>query len=286
MAENANQSPVMFRRRLRAELRRARSDAGLTQDQVAQEMDWSLSKVIRIEKGTSNISKNDLEAVFRLYKITDPRRESELIELSRAARKPSWWSSYKDIAPNELIEFVEYESAASVIWNFEPQLIPGLLQTEDYARAAIRRFSVGRDVDKLVELRMRRHEILGRDDAPSLNIVIIEEVAHRGVGGKDIMLAQLRHLIDLAGRPDVTIEVIPYQAGVHPGMHSPFVIHQYEEERDDDVLYVESPLGDLIIRDNEKEIGSYRDRFQDLRDLSLGPDASSTFLAEIAGQLK
>src|SRR5580704_7099732 len=137
MEASETTSPVVQRRRLRTELRRARLDAGLTQEQVATAMDWSLSKLIRIENGTVGISMNDLKAILAHYKITDDRRSAELIALSRGARERSWWNSYRDVAPR-LIQLIEYEAAAFIARNFQPLIVPGLLQTEEYARTSIR----------------------------------------------------------------------------------------------------------------------------------------------------
>ena len=121
-------SPVVARRRLRTELRRARLDAEQTQEQVATAMDWSLSKLIRIESGSVGISLNDLKAILAHYKITDEERSAELIALSRGARERSWWNSYRDVAPR-LIQLIEYEAAAFIARNFQPLIVPGLLQT-------------------------------------------------------------------------------------------------------------------------------------------------------------
>ena len=133
-------SPLVQRRRLRAELKKARQTSGLTQDQVADEMDWSLSKIIRIESGSSGISANDLKALLQLYGVTDPEQVDALLALARAALQRSWWSAYRDIAPQSLLQLIEYESAAHVIRQFETMFIPGILQIEDYARAVIQNY--------------------------------------------------------------------------------------------------------------------------------------------------
>src|ERR1700689_4204887 len=137
MADGDGPSPAVQRRRLRAELRKARLEAGLTQDQVAVAMDWSLSKLIRIENGSVGISTNDLKAILRLYKIVEADRTSDLVALARAARERSWWSVYRDVAPPRLLQLIEYEAASFITRNFQPLLVPGLLQTEDYARAVL-----------------------------------------------------------------------------------------------------------------------------------------------------
>jgi transcriptional regulator with XRE-family HTH domain len=274
--------PVVKRRRLRTELRGARQEAGLTQDQVAEEMDWSPSKIIRIEAGSVGVSTNDMRALLRLYHITDHDRVEELLALARVARERS--TSYKD-APPKLLQFIEYEAAASVIRGCQPLAVPGLLQTEDYARAVVQQ-AVGKaskaQVEAAVAVRMKRQEVLDRPDPPQLFFVLDESVLRRQVGGEAVMRRQIRHLLELASRPDVTIEVVPFSAGAHPGMQGPFVILEFPDAEDDDVLYLESSRGDLIVRDEPEEIASHRARFEVLRRQSLGRKASKDFLDSMA----
>ena len=155
-------SPLVQRRRLRAELKKARQVSGLTQEQVAHEMDWSLSKIIRIESASSGISANDLKALLQLYGVKDPGQVDSLVALARAARERSWWSKYRDVAPQSLLQLIEYESAAHAIRQFETLVIPGILQTEDYAGAVIQNYygeGPGSDqLRALVELRIRRED--------------------------------------------------------------------------------------------------------------------------------
>jgi transcriptional regulator with XRE-family HTH domain len=163
-------SPAVQRRRLRAELRRARLDAGLTQEQVAAAMDWSLSKLIRIENGSTGISTNDLRVILRHYKITDDARTAELVGLARASRERSWWSTYRGIASPRLVQLIEYEQAAYISRNYQSFVIPGMLQTAEYARASINQLfpdMLADQVDPRVEIRMKRQELLERRNAPA-----------------------------------------------------------------------------------------------------------------------
>jgi transcriptional regulator with XRE-family HTH domain len=290
MGESDRLTPVVQRRRLRVELRRARLDAGQTQQDVADAMEWSLSKVIRIEAGSVNISPNDLKALLRYLGIVDAQRTEEFLVLARAARERSWWSGYRSIISSQLFQFLEYEAAASIIRNFEPLLIPGLLQTEDYATAIIRQWdapwgdrSAAEHADSLVELRMRRQDLLDRADPPLLFFILDEAVARRVVGGEAVMHRQIRHLMDMADRPNVTIEVIPFGGGIHPAMAGPFVIHEFPDAADDDVLYLES-RGDLVRQDSVDEISSYRETFEQLREMSLGPAGSVEYLSKLADE--
>jgi transcriptional regulator with XRE-family HTH domain len=280
-------SPVVQRRRLRTELRRARLDAGLTQEQVATAMDWSLSKLIRIENGSVGISLNDLKAILAHYKITDDERAAELIALSRGARERSWWNSYRDVAPR-LLQLIEYEAAAFIARNFQPLIVPGLLQTEEYARASIRQLDPKMkpsDLEDFVAIRMKRQELLQRSDAPLLFFVMDEAVIRRIVGGPDVMRRQLQRMIDVSDMPNVTIEVVPFAAGLLPGLQSQFLIYEFHDAADDDVLYLEGVRGELLSRDSKDDVVSFREVFEQLREASLGPEGSIDFIRTLMGEL-
>ena len=288
MEDRETSSPAVQRRRLRAELRRARLDAGLTQEQVASAMDWSLSKIIRIENGTVGISTNDLKAVLAHYKITDESRIAEFLAMSRASRERSWWSSYRDAASPRLLQLIEYEAAASIIRLFQPLLIPGLLQTEEYARTMIRMFTRGASasaVDTFTEIRMKRQQLLRRSEAPLMFFIMDEAAVRRVVGGKEAMGRQIQRLVDVSDMPNVTIEVIPFDAGAYPILQGPFTIFEFPDAADDDALYLESPRGDLLTRDDPEEVVYFRERFELLRKASLGPDRSASLLRQVAKEL-
>ena len=283
-----NPSPAVQRRRLRAELRRARQEAGLTQDQVSTALEMSLSKVIRIEAGTVGVSANDLRALLGLYHVTDPDEVASLLTLARAGRERPWQSAYRDIASPRLLQFIELEAPASVSRNFQPLMIPGLLQTEEYARIMLGQLKADlpdEGIDSLVEVRMRRQELIDRDDSPLLFFILDEAATRRLVGGRDLMRRQLRRLTELAGRPRITIEVVPFSAGAHEGMQGSFIIQEFPDPNDDDVLYLEGPEGELISHDDPELILRYRERFEGLRGLSLGPQGSLAFLNELADRL-
>src|SRR5215475_11421072 len=279
-------SPLVQRRRLRADLRRARQASGLTQDQVAHEMDWSLSKIIRIEAASSGISANDLKALLSLYGITEPERVDPLLALAKAARERSWWSAYRDVAPSSLLQLIEYESAASAIRQFETLFIPGVLQSEDYARAVIQDYydeRPGSDrLHALVELRVRREDLLDGEHSPSFHFMLDEAAVRRLVGGASVMRRQLRRLIEVAEKPNITIEVISFSAGLHAGMKGPFEIIEFADPSDSDIVFLETPRGDIISDDSEETL-SYREDFDSLGKASLGPRDSLTLLARIAG---
>jgi transcriptional regulator with XRE-family HTH domain len=280
MADGPGQ--VVKRRRLRAELRNARMAADLTQEQVADAMEWSPSKIIRIEAGSVGVSANDMKELLRLYQIADPKRVDELLTLARVARERS--TTYRAAPPN-LLQFIDYEAAASVIRMFQTILVPGILQTEEYARTVISTLqpeASKEQVDALVTIRMTRQELLERTNQVELLFVVDEAVVRRQVGGEDVMRRQVRHLAKMATKENVTLEVVRFGAGAHPGVQGPFVIFEFPDTEDDDVLYLETSHGELIIRDNPEEIATHEERLAALRKLSATPKDSAAFLERVA----
>jgi transcriptional regulator with XRE-family HTH domain len=281
-------SPMAQRRRLRAELKRARQASGLTQEQVAAEMDWSLSKIIRIESGSSGISANDLKALLQLYGVTDSGQVDSLLALARSARERSWWSAYRDVAPQPLLQLIEYESAGHVVRQFETMFIPGIMQTEDYARAVLDNYyeeGLGSDrLRALVDLRIRREDLFDAESSPSFSFVLDEAVIRRFVAGLSVMQRQLRHLIEVAQKPNITLKIIPFSAGLQPGMKGPFEIIEFADPADQDIVYLESPRGD-IFSDDPEEVLRYREAFGGLERASLSPPDSMARLAAIADEM-
>jgi transcriptional regulator with XRE-family HTH domain len=249
--------PTVHRRRLRSELRKARETARLTQRDVAKAMDWSLSKLIRIETGVVSISTNDLRALLAHYGISNPVQVDAMIDIARASRERSWWSGYRELASQEYLIFLGYESSASVIRNFEPLVIPGLLQTEEYAREILSMIG-GIDnkkiVDALVDLRMQRQELLlERNTPPSLHFILDEAAVRRVVGGSSVMRRQLNHVMDIASRPNVTVRIMPFDAGMYPRLRVAYVLLEFPDPEDEDILYIENPQGEMIIREGIPE---------------------------------
>jgi transcriptional regulator with XRE-family HTH domain len=278
-------SPLAHRRRLRNELRAARLEKGLTQEQVATAMEWSLSKMNRFEKAKAGISANDLKALLPLYGITAQDRTEELLALARASRQPPWWRGYSDVAPSTLLELIDYENAATAISQFEPMFVPGILQTEDYALAVLRAsYGATSPVERLVSLRTRRRDLLLGEGAPTFSFVLDESVIRRPVGGPAVMRNQLTHLISLADLPNVTIQVVPFAVGVHPGMTGSFKMIEFDDQPDEDVAFLEGPHGDIISDDPEKT-RRHLETFRRLAQLALRPSESVGFLAGAAGEI-
>jgi hypothetical protein len=250
----------------------------------------SMSKIVRIETGTVRVSATDLRALLDLYHVQDPDEVDTLLALARGARERPSPSQYGDAASSRLVEFIELETAASSTRHFQPLMVPGLLQTREYARVILEQINQGRgltseDIDARVKVRMKRQELLERDNAPELFFVLDEGVTRRLVGGRQVMRGQLDRLIDLAGRNRITIEVLPFSAGAHPALLGSFVILGFPDAADADVLFQEGPEGDEISSDNPEMLSRYQNIFEELRRLSLGPQGSLSFLNDLAKEL-
>ena len=264
--------PVVQRRRLRVELRKAREAAGLSQKEVAPEMDWSLSKLIRIETGTVTISVNDLRVLLQLYRITDPTRIEALLGMARAAKEPAWWWSYRDPErlTTEFSNLLSYESAASIIRNYQPLLMPGLLQTDEYARATLAEMSPPvadavsvSQVDNLVDLRMERQErVSARTDRPKLFFALDEAVLYRWVGGPEVMRRQLERLKLALEQQDTTIWIVPFSQGLYQRMRGSYMLLELPSaDENEDILYLEDTRGEWLIRDDFQETAVYLEAF-------------------------
>ena len=286
----ASESPLVERRRLRTELKQARQEADLTQDAVAKQMDWSLSKLIRIETGAVGISTNDLTALLRLYNIKDPKRVRALVAQAKEARKPTWWSKYRAVLPPTYFQYIEFETSASAICTYETSAVPGLLQTEEYATAVISRNRFNPDpktVKTLVEVRMKRQQLLlDRPRPPRLFFVLDEAVIRRLAGDKELRQDQVEKLIRMTDRPEVTIEVVPFSAGIHRGLIEDFSILEFGGTDDNDVLYFEGARMTSFSHDEADEIALYHELFEEMRSLSLGPEGTRDFLIEVADTIR
>jgi hypothetical protein len=263
--------------------------ADLTQEQVAKAMDWHPSKIIRIETGAVGVTTNDLRALLGLYKIHDSARTNELIELARASRQSSWSSKYKGRISSQFLQFIEYEEAASILRNYEPLLVPGLLQTEEYADAIMRKLpdpdTPADLIQTRMEIRLTRQHLLEEPSPLTLIFVLGQAAIQHLVGERNTARGQLDRLINLATRPNITIEVVPFDAGLHRGMLEAFVILEFPEPEDNDVLFVETSRDLIVSHDEAGEISGYLEVFDQLRSISLGSDGTLAYLTDVLKQI-
>jgi transcriptional regulator with XRE-family HTH domain len=282
----SDQSPTIRRRRLALELRRLRETAGLTCEQVAEHLECSASKISRVETGRVSVSPRDVRDMLDLYDVPSEQRES-LVQLARDSRQKGWWHAYSDTMMPQFATYLGLESAASEIRIYEVNLIPGLLQTEDYARAVIRAGmmnSPSEDVERSVALRMARQPAVTRDDPPKVWAVMDEAALRRRVGGASLMRMQLEHLLTQAQLPNVAVQVIPFTGGAHPAMGRPFVILVFPDRVDTDVVYLEDLTSSLYLED-VAEVDRYNVFFNHLRATALSFDDSSALIASVLKEM-
>lgn len=231
-----------------------------------------MSKVIRIEQGAVGISTTDLKALLEHYGIRDTAELDRLVALARASKRAAWWSQYKGLVGPELLNLLSYESSASNIRQFEPLLMPSLLQTDEYARSVIGVLAdlpVGdKRLKSLVDLRMERRELLERPSPPEAHFILDEAVIRRTAENPAASRSQLCHLREMADRPSISLLVVPFAKGLHQGLRGSFVILEFPDVEDDDVLYLESTAGDKINREDQDEIATYREIFARLTELA------------------
>jgi len=254
-------------------LKEARQRAGLTAVQAASRLGWSQPKVSHIENGRTKPGVGDVEVMLNLYGISSPEREA-LLALAREAGQRGWWTHYADVFTGS---YVALEDEASLICEWEAQFIPGLLQTQDYAREVIRAgrpHSKESDVRRRVMARMARQTVLRREpNAPRLHVVLDEAILRRPIGGWDLMKDQLRYLSKEGRRPNVTLQVLPFSAGTHPGLEGPFIVLSFPEEADPDVAYTEGIYGDVYL-ESPAEVDRCTTAFKQLCDVALSPEES------------
>jgi transcriptional regulator with XRE-family HTH domain len=258
------------------ELRRLREAAGLSLDQAGQRLDFSKSKIYRLENGRSRISTDDLEDMLDLYGVRSPERDA-LLQLGRDARRRGWWTAYSDVFTGS---YVGLESEAACI-KINAQLIPGFLQTEEYARSVIgrtRRTLDAAEVDRRITARTaRRQALFDRSTPPQIHIVLDEATIRREVGGAEVVRHQLAAVIDASERSNITIQVLPFTAGAHAGMEGEFVVLDFPDPEDPSVAYVEGLMGDLYL-ESEGELELFDGAWTHVVEEALNVDDSLALL--------
>ena len=281
----ADHIPTVRQRRLAQALRELRHEAGLTQDAVGARMGWHTSKLFRLENARSpRVDWLDVKELMDLYGVRSPHREA-LIQLAKDARMMGWWTPYRDVFTGS---YVALEDEASAMRLYCPELVPGLLQTETYARAVIRAVRPGYDeesVERRVTARLTRQKVLlGRASPPDLVVVLNEAVLRRLVGDRYVMAAQLEALQAAARQRRVVLQVLPFSAGAHASLEGGFVLIQFPGEADPDVVYVEGIMGDLYLESIE-EVKRYQSAFDRIQAVALNPQETLTLVDKTVRQL-
>jgi transcriptional regulator with XRE-family HTH domain len=275
-------SPSLRRRRLAAELRGLREQSGLSVTEAARRLDWQASRISRIENRQSGITAPELRKLLDLYGTDDQQYRVRLAELARRVNERGWWQKYAGLIGGDYADLISLEAETRAIRAYEQELVPGLLQTPEYAYAVIRASrptDTAEEVKRRVEIRMERQEILTRPEPPPprFNLVLSEAALRRPVGGYDVMRAQLEYLVQPRDRANVTIQVLPFDAGVHPAMVGPFSVMTFPDPDDLGVVGVENAIGTLFLED-PYELRAYEELWNALQASALSPDDSQTFL--------
>lgn len=281
-------SPTMRRRRLAGELARLREERGMTIREAAGALEWDPSKLSRVEGLQRGIIVRDVRRLLDLYQVTGEAQREALFELARQAKQRGWWQAYADVMPSEYATLIGMEAEAAEIRTYQPELIHGLLQTEDYARAVIRAGRPGDsavEVSRRVEIRMTRQQILDREDPPRVRVVLNEGAVRRLVGGREVMRAQLGKLVADRDRGNVMVQVLPFSAGEHPAMASgPFDLLEFPETADRGVVTIENMTGSLSL-ESDDDLRQYVSVFEFLQAAALGPRESRDMLISLAEQI-
>ncbi|HEX9537031.1 MAG TPA: helix-turn-helix transcriptional regulator [Streptosporangiaceae bacterium] len=279
--------PTLRLRRLAAELRRLRADASLTREEITDRTGINEATLYRIESAKARPQTRTLMALLDLYGVAEADR-AELLALSRQSGEQNWLQSFPTELPEPYPTYISFEREARALLNYECLFVPGLLQTEQYARAALQRGTptgTREEVQRLVEARMSRQAVLTRDPPLRLWAIVDEAALHRPVGGHQVMQAQLRRLAEAAELPQVTLQTIPYEVGGHPGMAGSFAILQFGDDEAADVAYIESQAGDLFL-ESETDVARFTMIFDNLRALALPPDESVSLVISTARELE
>lgn len=283
----AASSPTVRRRQLAAELKRLRLAAGLTIEQVADQLEWSQGKVSKIENAHVSVLPRDVRHLLTVYGIQDGAERDALVTLATQSRQRGWWQQYGAAVPPWFETYVGIENAASHVAAYQSEYVHGLVQTHDYAvavhRAAMMNVS-GEEIERQVTVRMERQARLTEPDAPELWIVLNEAVIRRIVGGRQVMHEQLVKLIEATEMPNVTLQVLPFAAGAHPAMDSAFSLVEFDAPAGSSVVYLEYPTGSLYLEKLD-EVARYRLVVSHLQAISLSPEESRRMLERAADDL-
>ncbi|GAA3394481.1 helix-turn-helix transcriptional regulator [Streptomyces roseoviridis] len=280
MASSVN--PTVRRRRLGQELRRLREAKGMTAEQVADRLLVSQSKISRLENGRRSISQRDVRDLCGVYEVEDDRVVDSLMQMAKDSRQQGWWHAFGDI-PYSV--YIGLETDAESLRVYEPQIIPGLLQTHAYAEAVISGAlpeSTPADIDKRVTVRTRRQDRIKDGERPLRLWAVIDEGAlRRVVGSRQLMVEQLEHLIEQSHLPHVTVQVLPFHMGAHPGISGHYAILEFPDASDSSVVYIEGVTSDLYL-EKAQDVAKYSVMYEHLRAQALNAEDTRVFLTDIA----
>jgi transcriptional regulator with XRE-family HTH domain len=279
--------PTVRRRRLGSELRRLREAQSIKLEEVAERLGLAPSTLSRIETGKAPTRSAYLTSMLELYGVADPSQRQVLVEMAREGHRKGWWAVWEDVLPTGFGIYVGLEAEAASLRVYEAQVVHGLLQTEEYARAVmttVRRRQTPEEIDRLVALRMQRQDVLLRADPLELWIILDEAVIRRAMGPPDLMRRQLAHLCKVGLMPNVTLQVLEFCSGLHPALNGPFAIIEFPERFDPDVVYSEGVGGQAYVEEREKAVRAQVEAFDLLRATALPPADSAELIRSMSLQ--
>jgi transcriptional regulator with XRE-family HTH domain len=282
-SEGEARGPTVLRMILGSQLRRFREEAGVSPEQAGYEIRASRSKISRMEHGRVGFKSRDVDDLLTLYGVRDEPLRARLLSYAQQASTPGWWSKYEDVLPGWFEEYLGLEGAASVIRTFELQFVNGLFQTEAYAHAVTSlgdRTAPAEEIDRRVSVRLKRQSLLDSPE-PQVWSVMDEAVLRRPVGGREVMRAQLAHLVEVADRPQVTLQVVPFAGGGHAAAGGSFSVLRFGEPEVPDIVYIEQ-LTSALYLGSRQDVDHYLEVMDNLSAQALPPARSAAFLAEIA----
>jgi transcriptional regulator with XRE-family HTH domain len=283
----ASYVPTIRRRRLGSALRRVREEAGLSTTEVAERLGWSHSKISRIETAKTPVTSGDVRDLLAHYEIASAEAEA-LVTLAREAKQRGWWHSYSEVLPEWFESYLGLEAEAQQISTYEPQVIPGLLQTEAYAATVLGAHPLRTTPDEMersVELRRARQARLTGDGEPiQLDAVIGEGALRQQIGGHDVMRDQLQRLLTVGEFPGVTVRMLPFDAGAHPALNGAFTVLEFPDPDDPRIVYIDNLTSSLYL-ETMREVGLYRLAYQQLQASALQPDETATFIARLTEEM-
>ncbi|WP_433333257.1 helix-turn-helix domain-containing protein [Spirillospora sp. CA-294931] len=268
---------------LGSQLRRLREARGVSRQDAGYVIRASESKISRLELGRVSFKERDVDDLLTLYGVTDPDERKSLLQLAQEANTPGWWHRYNDVLPQWFQTYVGLEESAALIRTYEVQFVPGLLQSEGYARAVFRLGNAAapeHEIDQRVELRLQRQERLTGPDAPRLWAVLDEAALRRPLGGPEVMRGQLEHLIEVSKLPNVTIQIMPFRFGGHAAEGGAFTILRFPEQDLPDVVYVENLTGAMYL-DKRDDVDTYLQAMERLCVDSATPERTVELLGDL-----
>jgi transcriptional regulator with XRE-family HTH domain len=277
---------IVLRMLLGTQLRRLREAAGVTPDEAGRLIRGSRSKISRMETGRVRFKLRDVTDLLTLYGVTDEQVRSGFLSLARQSGKPDWWAKYSDVLPDWFETYLGLESAAATIRSFDIQFVHALFQTEDYARAVTRlshQAANHAEIEDRVALRLKRQDLLTRPGTPRIWSVMDESVLRRPIGGTAVMRAQFRRLLEVAGMPHVTVQVVPFARSGHAGECGSFSILRFEERDLPDVVYIEQ-LTSAIYQEQRPDVEHYLEVMDRLSGVALTPDDTMRLLQRATEQ--